>query len=109
MLRGRRLAMLLVWVSSLAGCTSDPIEGDEASKVVKACCAEAQQRVASVKDVATDDFRDRCNACRPGESKRSCASSAAKLHATVKGAYGEFTMPMSCTRMQRDLAELGIE
>ena len=100
---------LLACVSTLVGCTSDPIEGDEASVIVKACCTEAQERVATVKDVATDDFRDRCNACRSGESKRSCASAASKLNDTVKHAYGEFSMPLSCSRMKTELAELGIE
>ncbi|MFW5738774.1 MAG: hypothetical protein ACOC1F_00265 [Myxococcota bacterium] len=94
---------------ALAGCTSDPIEDNQPSVVVKACCAEARERITTVADVATDDFRDRCNACRPGSSKRSCAAAASKLHDTIKHAYGEFSMPMSCTRMKAKLAEHGVE
>lgn len=103
------LRSLLVAAVILSACQSDPIEGDQASITVKACCAEAQERIATVDDIATDDFRDRCNACRPGKSKKSCASAAAKLHDTIQGAYGEFSMPISCTRMKADLAQQGIE
>jgi hypothetical protein len=104
------VGMILVAVLSVAtGCNSDPIESDEPGNVLKQCCSEAQERVTTVQDVATDDFRKRCDACRRGNARNVCAASASKVNDTVKAAYGEFSMPMSCTSMKTKLKELGIE
>ena len=105
----RVLALALVAVGGLPGCKSDPIESDVPSSIVTQCCAEAQERIATINDVATDDFRDRCNACRRGNSKQECAAAVVKLHGTIENAYGEFSMPMSCTRMKEALRDQGID
>ena len=101
--------LLLAMLNVATGCNSDPIESDEPGNVLKQCCSEARERVTTVKDVATDDFRKRCDACRRGNAKNLCAASASKVNDTVKNAYGEFAMPMSCTNMKTKLKELGIE
>lgn len=103
------VGVMLLAAGFSTGCNSDPIESDEPGNVVKQCCSEAESRIASVQDVATDDFRKRCDACRRGNAKNVCSASAAKVNDTVKHAYGEFSMPMSCTSMKSKLKELGIE
>lgn len=104
-----KLSALILLAAGGGGCNADPIEADGPSRALNQCCAEARQKVASVHDVASDDFRARCDACRRGESKRACAAAAAKVHATVQNAYGEFSMPVSCSRLMSALREEGIE
>ncbi len=99
----------LVLVVALCGCQSDPIETDEASGVVSRCCTEARERVETVKDRETAQFQTWCNACRRGQPKSQCLSSAKKIQHAAKSAYGEFTTPVSCTTMLSGLQELGIE
>lgn len=100
----------LLWIAAVVGgCTSDPIESDEPTAIVNRCCAEARARVASVKDVESTQFGARCNACRPGESKKACATAAKKILHTVKGAYGDMSTPSACTTMLDSLGEHGIE
>lgn len=101
--------LLLAMLGIATACNSDPIESDEPGNILKQCCAEAQERVTTVQDVATDDFRNRCDACRRGNAKNVCVASASKVNDTVKQAYGEFAMPMACSSMKTKLKELGIE
>ena len=102
----RGLLVLVVLLG--AGCTSDPIEGDEASEVVKRCCEQVRSKVKIAKDIESDQFEGQCGACRRGESKARCGSAAEKLQHTVKTAYGDEVTPYECTTMRKSLQELGI-
>ncbi len=100
---------LVLGVLVVGSCKSDPIDSEEPSGVVSRCCAEARERVETVKDRESDQFRKWCSACRRGDSKGGCASAAKNVLHAVKGAYGDFGTPSSCSAMMGQLQELGIE
>ena len=104
-----RITVLLLAASALLGCESNPVESDEPGTIVQSCCAAARERVTREKDIASEDFRDHCDACRRGRSKSGCAAAAAKVYDTVKGAYGEFSMPGTCNTLKSSLREQGID
>lgn len=107
-----RAGWAAVWglvVAMGAGCKSEPLPDDRANDTLESCCSEARERVTSIKDVETDRFRESCGACKQGNSKRECASGAAKVQEAVRQAYGNEVLPVSCTTLKSSLAELGVD
>ncbi len=106
-----RLGMMVLAAAvglEATGCPSEPLTDDQANDIVQACCGEARGRIETVHDVESQRFRERCGACKRGNSKRECESAAGKVQSRVKEAYGDNPMPISCETMKSALEPLGV-
>jgi len=106
--------MRAVWMVAALGCAwlasgcDEPVQGDGPNQLLLNCCNEARDRVALAKDMETELFDRRCEACRQGKGQRACAQGAQKVHRTVQAAYRDQMLPVSCNALKGLLKKQGI-
>ena len=88
-----RWAMVGAWAWAAMGC-DEPVSSNRPNQLMVACCDAARANIALAKDMETELFERRCEACRQGKSRRECASGAQKIYRTVKTAAGQGLMPL---------------
>lgn len=102
--------MLALAAIAALGCdTSEPLKDERAHKLLSACCDATRERVASIKDVESDRFREHCNGCRQGKTRADCSSGARRALMAVGRAYSDGMLPGECNTLHADLKAMGIE